>query len=304
VSLALVLGAMALAAAVLLALPLFRKGSAPVERAAFDRAVFSDQLRELERDLERGVIGAAEARAARTEIERRILSTAPGSGDVMADTPAAAPGSSWPSRALLLALVALVPMAAGGFYLFVGTPQLPGQPFAGRVQPDATAKGPNTARIASMVAMVERRLAESPGEIEGWTILTTAYLRLGREADAEKALARALDLAVDDKPRAASIAVNYGEALVAMNGGRVVPRAKAAFARALALVPRQPAAAYYLGLARLQAGDTKGALAIWRRLVAAAPADAPWLPGLKKRIEKTAKQGGMDLGGPGAKTGR
>jgi cytochrome c-type biogenesis protein CcmH len=304
VSLALVLGAMALAAAVLLTVPLFRKGAAPVERAAFDRAVFSDQLHELERDLERGVIGEAEARAARTEIERRILSTAPGSGRDAADTPPAAARSSQASHILLLTLAALVPVAAGGFYLVFGTPQLPAQPFAGRVQPNPIAKGPNTAQIANMVARVEQRLAEQPREIEGWTILTTAYLRLGREADAEKALARALDLAFGDKPRAASIAVNYGEALVAMNGGQVVPRAKAAFTRALALVPKQPAAAYYLGLARLQGGDTKGALAVWRRLVADAPADAPWLPGLKKRIESVAKESGLDLGPPGAKPGR
>ena len=59
-NLALVLGAMALAAAALLVVPLLRKGAAGRvrTRAAFDRAVFADQLRELERDLERGVIGA------------------------------------------------------------------------------------------------------------------------------------------------------------------------------------------------------------------------------------------------------
>ena len=295
-SLALVLGAMALAAAALLVVPLFRKGTGNDDRAAFDRAVFADQLRELERDLARGVIGAAEAQAARTEIERRILATDPGSGDDAARMPTAGPYRH--SRILLMVLVALLPAAAGALYLVVGAPKLPGQPFAGRVQPDPVAKGPTTAQIAAMVAMVERRLAEAPEQIEGWIILTTAYLRLDREADAEKALARALALAAGDKPRAASIAVNYGEALVAMNGGQVVPRAKAAFARALALAPKHPAAGYYLGLARFQAGDTKSALAIWRRLVAEAPAGAPWLAGMKKRIEMIAKESGVGTGGP------
>lgn len=302
-NLVVVLGAMALAAAALLVVPLFRKGAAALDRAGFDRAVFSDQLRELERDLERGVIGEADARAARTEIERRILSTAPGS----ADGPAHAPPAARPlrgSRALLVVLVALVPVTALGLYQVLGTPRLPGQPFAGRVQPGPTAKGPTTARIEAMVAMVERRLAEEPGEIEGWTILTTAYLRLGRQGDAEDALARALDLTAGDKPRAAVIAANYGEALVAMNGGRVVPRAKAAFARALALAPRQPAARYYLGLARLQAGDGEGALETWRRLVAEAPADAPWLAGLKKRIAKITSRRGVNAGDPEPKSGR
>lgn len=297
-NLALVLGAMALAAAALLVVPLLRKGAAALDRAAFDRAVFADQLRELERDLERGVIGAAEARAARTEIERRILSTAPGPGHGGAQAPPA-PGPNRRSRALILAMVALAPVTAGGLYLVLGAPGLPGLPFAERVRPGAAAKGPTTARIKAMVAMVERRLDEAPGEIAGWTVLTTAYLRLGRDADAEAALARALDLAAGDKPRAAAIAANYGEALVAMNGGRVVPRAKAAFARALALAPGQPAAGYYLGLARLQAGDGEGARAIWRRLVADAPADAPWLAALKERIAKIASGSGLDAGDPG-----
>lgn len=302
-NLVVVLGAMALAAAALLVVPLFRKGAAALDRAGFDRAVFSDQLRELERDLERGVIGEADARAARTEIERRILSTAPGSGDGTAQAPPAARPLRG-SRALLVVLVALVPVTALGLYQVLGTPRLPGQPFAGRVQPGPTAKGPTTARIEAMVAMVERRLAEEPGEIQGWTILTTAYLRLSRQGDAEDALARALDLTAGDKPRAAVIAANYGEALVAMNGGRVVPRANAAFARAHALAPRQPAARYYLGLARLQAGDGEGALKSWRRLVAEAPADAPWLAGLKKRIAKITSRRGVNAGDPEPKSGR
>jgi len=285
-SLALVLGAMATTAAAMLALPLLRKASAPIDRAIFDRTVFTDQLRELESDLARGVIRKAEARAARIEIERRILSTGVESGNDAADACPAAAGSS---RALLLALVALVPAAAASLYLVVGRPELPGQPFSERTQPGPTAKRLATAEVARMVAVLERRLAKQPEQIQGWIILTTAYLRLGRTTDAEKALDRALDLAAADKPRAASIAVRYGEELVAMNGGRVVPRAKAAFAHALTLAPRQPAAVYYMGLVKMQAGDSKGALAIWRRLVDDAPASAPWLTDMKKRIESFAK---------------
>ena len=197
----------------------------------------------------------------------------------------------------------VLPVAAGGLYLEFGTPELPGLPFAERVQPNAAAKGPTTAEITAMVAKIERRLAEEPGKLEGWIILTTAYLRLGREAEAEAALDRALGLTAGDKPRAASIAVNYAEAVVAMNNGQVVPRALAAFTRALGLVPGLPAAGYYLGLEQLQAGDRAGALATWRKLVASAPKDAPWLPGLEKRIERITAGRGMETEGrPSAPT--
>lgn len=48
-----------------LLLPVARGRAAPAgDRAAHDRAVFRDQLAELDRDLERGSIGAAEARRA------------------------------------------------------------------------------------------------------------------------------------------------------------------------------------------------------------------------------------------------
>jgi cytochrome c-type biogenesis protein CcmH len=115
---------------------------------------------------------------------------------------------------------------------------------------------------------------------------------VGRPADAEKAFRRALELAGDDKARGASIASNYGESLVAMAGGRVTPAAKSAFEKALELSPKNPAAGYYLGLAQLQAGDVKGAIAVWRRIADGAPEDAPWLAELKKRIERLVKQQG------------
>ena len=50
------------------------------ERNAYDRAVFRDQLAELDRDVERGTIGQAEADAARNEISRRLIAAAAGAG--------------------------------------------------------------------------------------------------------------------------------------------------------------------------------------------------------------------------------
>jgi cytochrome c-type biogenesis protein CcmH len=295
----LILGAMGLAGAALLALPLITKRRATSARSEFDRTVFRDQLDEVERDVARGVINQADAEAARTEIQRRILATAEAE-----DEPATAPKVPRGARGTVAALAVLAPLAAGAMYFALGSPDLPGQPFASREQvPDAPA-GPTTEQIGRMVAALEQRLAEKPDEIQGWIILTTAYLRVGRPADAEKALARALDLAGDDKARGASIAANYGEALVAMAGGRVTPGAKSAFERALVLSPKHPAAGYYLGLAQLQAGDVKGAIAVWRRIADGAPKDAPWLDELKKRIERLVREQGSGPGQTPPATGR
>ena len=54
--------------------PLLRGGRAAAEpAAAFDLRVYRDQLKEVERDLERGVIAPAEAERLRTEIGRKVL---------------------------------------------------------------------------------------------------------------------------------------------------------------------------------------------------------------------------------------
>jgi cytochrome c-type biogenesis protein CcmH len=296
VSTLLILGALAGAGALLLALPLIFKHRDPSGRAAFDRAVFRDQLEELERDAARGVINESDAEAARAEIQRRILATA--LRDAESDAASKAPHGS---RGVIAAIALLAPLAAGGIYFALGSPNLPDQPLAART---LTQAGPTTEQIGRMVAALERRLAENPDEIQGWIILTSAYLRMGRQADAERALNRALELAGDDKPRGASIAATYGEALVAMAGGRVTPAARSAFERALKLSPKHPAAGYYLGLAQLQEGDVQGAIAVWRRIADGAPKDAPWLEELKKRIERLVKEQGPGAGQAPAAPGR
>ena len=73
-----VFAAMTAAVIAALLLPVLKRGggNATEDRNAYDRAVFRDQLAELDRDLERGVIGPAEAEAARNEISRRIIQAA------------------------------------------------------------------------------------------------------------------------------------------------------------------------------------------------------------------------------------
>ena len=55
--------------------PLLKGARAAPERAAYDRAVYRDQLKELDRKIARGLIRPEEATAARLEIERRLLAT-------------------------------------------------------------------------------------------------------------------------------------------------------------------------------------------------------------------------------------
>ncbi len=70
------LGLLSIGAVAAIVIPLLRgrKGAAP-SRGAFDRAIYRDQLAELARDVERGVVDPDHAAASRIEIERRLLAT-------------------------------------------------------------------------------------------------------------------------------------------------------------------------------------------------------------------------------------
>ena len=66
--------AMALVIAATFALVLLRSRAAAEPAAAYDMRVYRDQLKDVDRDLERGVINESDAIRIRTEVSRRILS--------------------------------------------------------------------------------------------------------------------------------------------------------------------------------------------------------------------------------------
>ena len=71
--LALIFTLLAAATLATVALPLLRPAHGIADRGQFDRAVYRDQLKELEREVARGVLSPAEAQSARLEIQRRLL---------------------------------------------------------------------------------------------------------------------------------------------------------------------------------------------------------------------------------------
>src|SRR3954470_18057854 len=109
-----ILALMTVAAVFAVLWPLSRRR--PAATAAADVAVYRDQLDEIERDRAAGLIGAAEAEAARIEVSRRLLAAA--------DAPAAAPVAvaDGRRRAVALVVLLLLPLGAAGLYLTLGSP--------------------------------------------------------------------------------------------------------------------------------------------------------------------------------------
>jgi cytochrome c-type biogenesis protein CcmH len=239
--------------------PLGRTGRA--QRQGSEAAVYKDQLAEIERDLTAGLIAAPEAEAARVEIGRRLLAAV--------GSERALDGQSslkWRRAAAVLALIGL-PLVAIGVYVPLGSPRLHDFPLAQRDRAPSMAQS-----LETMVAQVEQHLEKNPTDGRGWNVLGPVLERLGRFDDAVRAYRNSLTYNGESAERRSDL----GEALSAAAGGVVTAEAKAEFERARALDANDPKANYFLGLAAEQDGRKDDAAAIWRALLARAPADAPW----------------------------
>lgn len=266
----------------LLLLPLLRsRTGAAARRADFDIEVYLDQLRELDRDVERGVIGAADAESARTEIERRLLAAdrAPRTGA------AAAMLRTHPVLAALL--IVLVPVGAGALYGQLGSPALPDLPFAARAP---AAEDDVLARTRARIGEAEAAVRDRPDDARAWFDLGRLRFFAHRAAEAANAFAEAARLAPDRGDYAAA----WAEALTVAAQGTVTPRAREVLDMALERDPGDPRARFYRALAAQQAGDTAGALDRLVALLRDSPADAPWRDRVAERIRALAGELGRD----------
>jgi cytochrome c-type biogenesis protein CcmH len=259
--------------------PLLRGGQAPVPpRAAFDRAVYRDQLDEIARDLARGTLDADQANAARLEIERRLLGT--DGPDEPADARAPLRGAT------AVVLAAAVTAGSIALYLALGSPWLGDEPLVARRDAGAPPHAPG--ELAASVDALAARLEAAPDDAKGWLLLARSQATLQRWQDSAASYQRAM--ALTDSSEASA---GFGEMLVMEAEGMVTPAARSAFATTLARDPGNAASRFYLALGDAQDGKANEAIAAWAKLVEQAPPDAPWLPLVRQRMAETARAAGI-----------
>ena len=266
-----------------LILPLARGRDGEDDRLAGDRAIYRDQIDEIERDRGRGLLNAAEAEAARTEVARRLLSV----DRQAARNRTGSAGTFRPAPMLTVLLIVAVPVATLGLYLALGAPEIPSQPLAQR---DTAERAAQIARIEATEELA-RTLADRPDDLPGWITLGRAYADLNRWTDAASAFGRAVGLSGGDP----IVVGAYATALVNASDGTVTEVAATAFRQILDARPGDARARFYLALADAQAGDGQAAVDAWVALLAETPADAPLVPVLRAQIEETASLMGIDV---------
>ncbi len=179
---------------------------------------------------------------------------------------------------LTLAAAALALGCAG--YAVQGRPGLPGS--LGR----PAARAAPVPLTAARTAMMGQFTAAN-----SWLTISESYARRGKSEDAVGILRSAIRA----RPTDYALWVGLGNALVD-HARTITPAARFAFARADELAPNHPAPRFFLGLALARSGEPDQALALWREVLAEAPADASWRP--------FVEDGVMALGGQGSTTRR
>ncbi|WP_442140277.1 c-type cytochrome biogenesis protein CcmI [Rhizobium leguminosarum] len=275
--------ALTAALAVILLYPLLRGAKAADNIRASEAAVYRDQLRELDRDLDGGLITPEEADYARAEIGRRLIAV---SADESAQTPKPARHHRFTEAFVLLVL----PVLGLCLYLTTGRPDLPSQPLEARLENPGN-------DVAVLIAKAERHLAEKPDDGKGWDVLAPIYFRTMRVNDAQLAYRNAIRLLGPSPVRLDGLA----ETLMAVSDGVVTEEARQVLEQSLTLEPDNPRARFYIALSMEQAGRPNEARQAFEALAKQSPSDAPWLPLVNQHIAMNGgAPAGTDPAAPGA----
>ncbi|MCJ2080641.1 c-type cytochrome biogenesis protein CcmI [Methylobacterium sp. J-090] len=241
---------------------------------ATETGFYEDQLREIERDLARGLIAAPEAEAARTEAGRRLLRANRVGVPLVPGIAEPALRQRRAASAFALSTIPLVALIAYGIY---GSPHMPAQ---GAAERQAAENGGQ--ELLNAIGQIEARLASNPTDGRGWAVLAPVYMRMGRFDDAAHAY-EAAARTLGETPQRLS---DWGEALIAGNNGVISPQAKTLFERAVALDGTAAKPRFYLARAAELDGDIPLAIERLDALAATATADAPWLPVVRDNLAR------------------
>ncbi len=281
--------------------------AAPNEAGSgYDLQVYKDQLAEVDRDLERGVIQADDAERVRTEIARRIISAD------AARTEIAVEAKGTPVL-VLVAIGAVVLAGSFGIYTQFGAPGYGDLPLSARIEIAQTLRAtrpaqeiaeaaidpndlppvaPPSAEYIRLIDGLRKKVAQNQDDPQGQLYLAIVERELGHYSASHQAYAKYIEI-LGEKAGAEEY-MNYAESLMLAAGGYVSPQAEAALKKVFELDPRNGAARYYWGLMLYQTGRPDQSFHIWDALLREGPAEAPWIPPIDAQIEEAAYLAGVN----------
>ncbi len=267
-----------------------RPAKAPADaaaRRASTLAIMREQAAQLD---------AEQHRAAREDIERRVLDEADQASPAAARTAPASTTAERPWKsAWLLGLG--VPLLVATVYSRVGSPQAidapPGPPVA-----SLGADNVSDEQVDELIKKLAAAMAQKPDDLAGWTLLARTYAVLQRFPEASKAYARATALAPTD----AQLLADHADVLAMRQGQKLAGEPARLVIRALQINPKNLKALALAGGAAYEAGQYPQAIEYWTLARQMSPPSTPFSDNLDRNLAdaRNALQG--DAPAPTANT--
>jgi cytochrome c-type biogenesis protein CcmH len=257
----------------------YAAGSRTVNAGAPDLGDANSHFRQLlagiDADQASGKLGSAEAVAAKGELAREILRHKAEAGNL--------PGAvAELGRTPLVAGLLLTAGLALGLYAFLGSPDLPAQPLAGRS--DVAAQSLD---LGDAITRIEAALTANPDDLRGWTVVAPAYLEMGRFADAARAWRRIIELDGATPERQTSLA----QALLLATDGAKSEEAETLLEGVIAANPDHVMSRLYLASELTGQGEYDRAIPLWNAAIELAQGDEPWIAAARQGLAVAQNDG-------------
>jgi cytochrome c-type biogenesis protein CcmH len=267
-----------LCTALVLIWPLLRK-KLPVDQGPGDEAiaaVFKERRRQIQRDLQAGLIQANEAHSAEEALTQELA-------DRLESSTIQTPRRPWLAAFLALSL----PVTGLSIYLIKGSPELalPGagsavQSPAGMRSLEELAKDESAYR--AQVAQWQRDLHAKPDDINTWLSLALLQKAAGNYSESTQSFTEALKRGADQDGRSLA---EFAETIALGRGKRFEGEPYDILKRAIGLEPNDAKVVSLMAAAHFQAGEKAQARGLLEQLLAALPKESAQAEQLRGLIE-------------------
>jgi len=267
-----------LCTALVLIWPLLRK-KPPVDQGPGDEAiaaVFKERRRQIQRDLQAGLIQANEAHSAEEALTQELA-------DRLESSTIPTPRRPWLAAFLALSL----PVTGLSIYLIKGSPELalPGagsavQSPAGMRSLEELAKDESAYR--AQVAQWQRDLQAKPDDINTWLSLALLQKAAGNYSESTQSFTEALKRGADQDGRSLA---EFAETIALGRGKRFEGEPYDILKRAIGLEPNDAKVVSLMAAAHFQAGEKAQARGLLEQLLAALPKESAQAEQLRGLIE-------------------
>ena len=267
-----------LCTALVLIWPLLRK-KPPVDQGPGDEAiaaVFKERRRQIQRDLQAGLIQANEAHSAEEALTQELA-------DRLESSTIPTPRRPWLAAFLALSL----PVTGLSIYLIKGSPELalPGagsavQSPAGMRSLEELAK--DESAYLAQVAQWQRDLQAKPDDINTWLSLALLQKAAGNYSESTQSFTEALKRGADQDGRSLA---EFAETIALGRGKRFEGEPYDILKRAIGLEPNDAKVVSLMAAAHFQAGEKAQARGLLEQLLAALPKESAQAEQLRGLIE-------------------